>query len=211
MINQNNGITWIKSGSLVGNPTYNYGYGDSGCETLCGTRQNWKLGITPKIPNINKTRIKTELYSKSFIIELNPQTTQGGVCRGQWKLASEPNKHKILIELIIYDKSNKILSTNTHTASGGSPIVIPISAYGRYRFNIKTKEWGENCKKPTNTYSINIQIIEPSNSENSDGGTGDEGDEESTNGLDTIYIKYVIATGIGAGVIIAISSLMSSR
>tara|TARA_R110001592_G_scaffold333817_4_gene617855 strand:+ start:346 stop:987 length:642 start_codon:yes stop_codon:yes gene_type:complete len=205
----------LGSGTLKGNPTYNYGIGGDGCETTCGTKQNWELGIyLPPKEVRNLIKIKTPLYTNNLFVRLNPETTEGGICTGKWKLANEPAKHKIKVSLKIYGVGNKILSENEYKVSGITEVIIPITTYGRYNFTIETDEWGEQCNKPKNTSKKTIYIEPPKennggNEENNgNGGVNNDNDVEPINPL---YLKYAIATSIGAGVIIAISSFMSDE
>ena len=205
----------IGSGTLKGNPIYNYGFGSDGCETTCGTKQNWELGIyLPPTEVKNPIKIKTPLYTTNLFVRLNPETTEGGTCTGNWKLAKEPAKHKIKVSLIIYGVGNKILTQNEYKVSGIADIVIPINTYGRYSFTFETDEWGEQCTKPKNTSKKTIYIGPPK--ETNGGGEGNNEDNAGNNNNDVepinpLYLKYAIATSIGAGVIIAISSLISDE
>lgn len=198
--------TILKSGTLKGKPIYNYGLSNFGCETTCGTKQNWSLSISPAITG-NKTRIKVNKFMSVFTISMDAESTEGGICKGDWEKVSDPAKHQIEVNLKIYD-GNTILSNNTYFVRGGSPVSIPITEFGRYNFTIKTKEWGEECTEPKNTSTVNI-FVEESTSQQETGGNGG-GEIDTTSSLDNDKVKYVLATAIGAGVMIIISNLIKN-
>lgn len=198
--------TILKSGTLKGKPIYNYGVGNFGCETTCGTKQNWSLSISPAITG-SKTRIKVNKFMSVFTISMNAESTEGGICKGDWEKVSDLAKHQIEVNLKIFD-GNTILSNNSYFVRGGSPVSIPITEFGRYNFTIKTKEWGEKCTKPKNTSTVNI-YVEESTSQQDNGGS-DGGVTDTTSVLDNDKAKYVLATAIGAGVMILLSSLIKN-
>ena len=113
-------ITWVKSGILTGKPTYNYGLGDSGCETLCGTKQYWKIGVTPALPN-KRTKFITELNTRGFIISLTAKDTEGGVCKGKWGDVKDLAKHSITVNVMIDDD---IEGTSEYIVYGGTFLVF---------------------------------------------------------------------------------------
>ena len=193
--------TKLKSGTLKGNPSYSLG-----CETVCGTKQNWSLSISPAITG-NRSRIKAKKFMSAFTISMNAESTAGGVCTGSWEKVNDPAKHQIEVILKIYD-GNTILSNNTYFVRGGSPVSIPITEFGRYNFTIKTKEWGEECNKPKNTSTVNIYVEESTSQQDNGGNNG--GDDDSSSFLDIDKAKYVLATAIGAGVMILVSNLIKT-
>jgi len=199
----------IGSGTLKGSPSYNLG-----CETTCGTKQNWELGIyLPPKEVRNNVKIKTPLYVTNLFVRLDPETTEGGTCTGEWKTAKEPAKHKINVLLKIYGSGNKLLSENEYKVSGIADVVIPINTYGRYSFTFETDEWGEQCNKPKNTSkkTIYIQPIDGGGGENNGGDDNGGGNGDENPPINPLYLKYAIATAIGAGTMVAISSMMSPR
>ena len=196
-------ITWITSGTLKGNPIYNYGVGSGGCETTCGNKQNWKLGVSGKVPK--RTTIKVKPYTHNFIVSLSVQDTEGGACVGSWKDSASEQKHKIEVKVTIYGKDGGT-SENTYLVIGGSSVLIPISGYGRYKFVIKTDEWGEECNKPKNT-STKYIVVSPPDVTDNDGDNDNDDDGNGDTGLIDTY-KYPLAMLIGAGVIVAISAFM---
>tara|TARA_R110001632_G_scaffold196053_1_gene317950 strand:+ start:297 stop:920 length:624 start_codon:yes stop_codon:yes gene_type:complete len=196
----------LGTGTLKGNPSYLLG-----CETTCGTKQNWELGIyLPPKEVTNPMKIVTKLFSTNLFVKLNPQTTEGGTCTGDWKSAKEPSKHKINITLEIYVGS-KMIAENTYVVSGVADVVIPINYYGKYQFTFETNEWGEQCNEPKNTSKKTIYIIEPKTDNGGSGNSGDGGAGDNDELINPLYFKYVIASAIGAGAMIAISSIMSPK
>tara|TARA_Y100000992_G_C21247529_1_gene484095 strand:- start:255 stop:890 length:636 start_codon:yes stop_codon:yes gene_type:complete len=201
-------ITWIKSGTLTGKPTV-----VAGCETLCGTKQYWKIGVTPELPN-KRTRFLTELYSRSFIISLNAKDTSGGACVSSWSDVEDLSKHSITVKVMINDNSEKI---NEYIVFGIEDFLIPITEYGKYTFEIETREYGLDCKKPKNTSKVNLWAMEDGNKNNNNTNEGngelEGGNENSNNTLEPLTwggieaYKFPLAMLIGAGTLLTIISI----
>ena len=201
-------IEWLVNGTLKGNPS-----SFMGCETVCGVKQNWKIGITPTptykpSKRINRTFIKATPFINNFIISLDVEDTSGGACISKWKTSKPQSSHKVSIKLQQYAQDKKPIKDSNFILVGGSTISIPISQYGSYLFEISSLEWGEECNKPSKTAKWTIVVEEPNTKQNN---LADDGaDDETTTTLINSAL-YPIAMLGGAGVIIAISSLMSSR
>ncbi len=153
-------ITWIADGTLKGNPSES-----GGCETQCGTKQKWSIGIVNEIGKVRNLSRRSEVeatpYTNQIVLKMIPEDTSGGFCTSSWKKSANPSSHKMEVGFSQRKGNVRVMRDSTIQLSGGDmgEIYIPITDYGSYIFTFKTLEWGEDCNKPTGTdrYSIIIK------------------------------------------------------
>ena len=161
-------ITWLKEGVLKGKPST-----AAGCETVCGTKQIWQVGVTPQVETEGKTnrqiisQIRPNLHQ--FVIKHIAKDSSGGACTSSYH-SDEESTHKFETTVKHTYKGQRVIKDSEIIVIGGEATFIPITSVGNYSFKFKTLEWGENCNKPTNTgaYSVYVSETPESNGDDDD-------------------------------------------
>ena len=162
-------ITWLIDKTITGKPkTY------LGCETTCGTKHNWLIGVTPAIDTsdiTNKGRYKiqeiwkrVEAYTHQLVVMFNAKTTEGGVCTGSWD-DDVSGSHKM--ELVIkHYRSGKLHEKSELVLLNGAKQYVSINGAGNFGVSASSMEWGEDCIKPKGSSNSAFKVSnEPSNME----------------------------------------------
>lgn len=211
-------VTWLKEGELYGEPSV-----VTGCETVCGVKQKWAIGITGDIEkpvrNLSKrTEVKATPYQNQLVLQMIPSDSSGGTCTSNWSKTANPFSHKMEVTMSHWKNNRRIVKDLEYVLTGGesSQIYIPITDYGSYIFEFKTLEWGEDCNKPTGTDRYSIIIKEKPQKDNPivdppiidiDPLTDDV--EEVEKKFNPIVIP--IAMVFSVGVILAVSTVMEEK
>ena len=207
-------ITWLGEGELYGKPVVK-----GGCEFTCGTKQIWKVGVTPPIKTQGLT--KKEIYKQikplqnQIVIQHIAKDSSGGTCTGGYHTDME-STHKFQVGYKQTYKGKRTIKDSQYYVVGGTSIFLPIISPGNYSFSFKTNEWGEDCIKPKGTDYFKMYVYSPDEEDNADIDLEimlddlEDDEEELDNDLDvdnTYYYKYGLSILAASGVILTISSL----
>ncbi len=144
-------ITWLIDKTIKGSPSY-----VAGCETTCGTKHNWMVGVTPAIDTSDITKKgrykiqeiwnRVEAYTHQLVVRFNAKTTEGGICTGSWDSdVSGSHKMKIIVQ---HYRSGKLHEKTELVLLNGVNQFVSINGAGKFRVYASSLEWGEDCNKP---------------------------------------------------------------
>ena len=154
----NSEVTWIGNGVLYGEPTKFIG-----CETVCGTKQAWSVGVTPAI--VTDGLSKKEIYAQiiptlhQFVIGHSAQDSSGGACIGDYH-SDNQGMHKYQVTIKHTKDGKKAIRDSKNIVVGGNTIFVPIVSRGAFAFTFNTLEWGEDCNKPDNQDVFKVIVSE---------------------------------------------------
>ena len=114
-------VTWLESGTLYGKPV-NW----LGCEVTCGTKQEWKVGVSPAISENESI----DAYNHNLVIMLDPYDSSGGACSGGFHQSDNPMSHRIVATIKRYHE-NRLQSEDQVVVVGG--LMGSFALYGEYR------------------------------------------------------------------------------
>ena len=201
-------ITWIKEGTLKGKPSV-----VAGCETVCGTKQTWKVGVTPAL--ITEGKSNREIISQieanvhQFVIKHSAKDSSGGACTGSYH-SDDELAHKFEATIKHSRRGQRLIKDSELMVVGGGMTYFPITSYGSYTFAFKTVEWGENCNKPSNKGRYTVYV-----SETPDSGGGYEGlggdDTPPPPSEDFNYVGIVAIMLGGVGVLLITNTLFGEK
>jgi hypothetical protein len=208
-------ITWLIDKTITGKPTTH-----AGCETTCGTKHNWMIGITPAIDTSDITKTgrykiqeiwkRVEAYTHQLVLVFNAKTTEGGFCTGSWDSdVSGSHKMKIIVQHYrsgrLHEKSELLLINSVKQ-------YVNINGSGKFTVYASSEEWGEDCIKPKGRSQSAFKVSkEPDNMEyyNPDIGNTYEPMGSQTSLIDSPYATPLIIGG-GVGVMLVIASLFKN-
>jgi hypothetical protein len=160
-------ITWLIDKTIKGKPST-----FAGCETVCGTKHNWMVGVTPAIDTseITKTgryKIKeiwnmVEAYTHQLVVVFNAKTTEGGVCTGSWD-SDVSGSHKMKIT-VRQHRGGKLHEQTELMLVNGLKQYVNINGAGNFTVSASSEEWGEECNEPKGSSKTAFKVSnEPSN------------------------------------------------
>ena len=160
-------VTWIEEGEFYGHPKK-----AGPVEITCGTRHEWKLGVSPDV--VSKSRSlglplpkkeiwdQVKAYESQLMIELKAYDTSGFGQNYQFTSVS----NSMVATITHFDSNGKVLEgAQQHTISNQYPTQISLNGKGKYRVVLKSKEAGEGCIIPKGKKTIYFTISKETETE----------------------------------------------
>ncbi len=208
-------ITWLIDKTIKGSPSY-----VAGCETTCGTKHNWLLGVTPAIDTSDITKKgrykikeiwnRVEAYTHQLVVRFNAKTTEGGICTGSWDSDVSGN-HKMKMKIRHFRKGKLHEQTELVLLNGANQYVS-INGSGDFKVYASSMEWGEDCNKPKGRSQSAFKVSkEPDNMEyyNPNIDNTFEPMSSQTSLIDSPYATPLIIGG-GVGIMLVVASLFKN-
>ena len=155
-------ITWLIDKTITGKPST-----VAGCETVCGTKHNWLLGVTPAIDTSDITKKgrykikeiwnRVEAYTHQLVVRFNAKTTEGGICTGSWD-SDVSGSHKMKMKIRHFRKGKLHEQTELVLLNGANQYVS-INGSGDFKVYASSMEWGEECNKPKGSSRTSFRVI----------------------------------------------------
>ena len=208
-------ITWLIDKTIKGSPSY-----VAGCETTCGTKHNWMIGVTPAIDTSDITKKgrykiqeiwnRVEAYTHQLVVRFNAKTTEGGICTGSWDSDVSGN-HKMKMKIRHFRKGKLHEQTELVLLNGVNQYVS-INGSGDFKVYASSMEWGEDCNEPKGSSRISFKVSkEPDNMEyynpNIDNTYEPMGSQTPL--IDSPYATPLIIGG-GVGIMLVVASLFKN-
>jgi len=202
-------ITWLIDKTIKGKPSTM-----AGCETVCGTKHNWMVGVTPAIDTSDITKTgrykiqeiwkRVEAYTHQLVIVFNAKTTEGGVCTGSWD-SDVSGSHKMTV-IVKHYRSGKLHEKSELILHNGMKQYVSINGSGKFGISASSLEWGEECNEPRGRSQSAFKV----SNEPSDMAFYDEYNMQTqgdtTSIIDTPYAAPIIVGG-AVGVMLLIASM----